>query len=655
MEDEIRIGVYICHCGSNIAGTVDTSEVTEFAQGLPSVVMSKDYMYMCSDPGQNMIKQDIKQLRLNRVVVASCSPTLHEHTFQQACQDAGLNPYLFEMANIREHCSWITEDPKLATEKAKALVSAAVRRVYYQEPLEVREVPVTPSVLVVGGGIAGIQAALEIANAGHKVYLVEREPSIGGHMAQFDKTFPTLDCASCIFTPLLSAVGQHPNIELMTYSEVEEFSGYIGNFKAKIRKKARYVDEDKCNGCMVCVEKCPWKAVSEFDEGLTQRKAIYTPFAQAVPNVPVIDTEHCVYFLKGTCRACERFCGPKAIDFEQQDKEVEVEIGSVIVTTGYDSFDPSAITNYGYGCYDNVITALQFERMCNASGPTMGKIQLRDGSEPRSVAIIHCVGSRDKNYHEYCSRVCCMYSLKYSHLIKEKIEDAEVYQFYIDMRCFGKGYEEFYERLSNEGVTFIRGKVGKVTNRALTDGEKGKLVVVAEDSLMSALIRVPVDMVILSTALEPRSDAEAVARLFNISRSADGFFLERHPKLDPVATTTGGTFIAGCAQGPKDIPDTVAQASAAAARTLAMISKGKVEIEAAIAVINEDLCSGCKICNLLCPYSAISFDEEKRVSRVNEALCKACGTCVVACPSAAITGRHFTTEQIMAEIEGILV
>jgi len=655
MEDKARIGVYICHCGSNIAGTVDTKEVAEFAQGLPSVVIAKDYMYMCSDPGQNMIKEDIKQLGLNRVVVASCSPILHEHTFRQACQDAGLNPYLFEMANIREHCSWVTEDQEAATEKAKALVSAAVRRVFYQEPLEVREVPVNPSTLIVGGGIAGIQAALEIANAGHKVYLVEREPSIGGHMAQFDKTFPTLDCASCIFTPLLSAVGQHPNIELMTYSEVEEVSGYIGNFKAKIRKKARYVDEDKCTGCGTCMEKCPWKAASEFDEGLTQRKAIYTPFAQAVPNVPVIDTEHCAYFLKGTCRACEKFCEVKAIDFEQQDEEVEVEVGAVIVATGYDSFDPSVISHYGYGRYDNVVTALQFERMCNASGPTQGKILLKDGSEPRSVAIIHCVGSRDKNYHEYCSRVCCMYSLKYSHLIREKVEDAEIYQFYIDMRCFGKGYEEFYERLSEEGVIFIRGKVGEVTNRALTEEEQGKLVVVAEDSLMSAIIRVPVDMVILSTALEARSDAEAVARLFNISRSADGFFLERHPKLAPVATTTEGVFVVGCCQGPKDIPDTVAQASAAAARVLAVISKGEVEIEAATAAIDEELCSGCKICNLLCPYSAISFDEEKEVSRVNEALCKGCGVCVAACPSGAITGKHFTTEQIMAEIEGVLV
>ena len=654
MEDKVRIGVYICHCGSNIAGTVDVKAVVEFAQGLPSVVMAKDYIYMCSDPGQNMVKEDIKQLGLNRVVVASCSPTLHEHTFRQAVQDAGLNPYLFEMANIREHCSWITEDREEATEKAKALVSAAVRRVFYQEPLEVKEVPVNSNVLVVGGGIAGIQAALEIANSEHKVYLVEREPSIGGHMAQFDKTFPTLDCASCIFTPLLSEVGQHPYIELMTYSEVEEVSGYIGNFKVKIRKKARYVDEDKCTGCGVCQEKCPWKVDSEFDEGLTKRKAIYIPFPQAVPNVPVIDTEHCAYFLKGTCRACEKFCEAKAIDFEQEDEMVDVEVGGIIVATGYQAFDPSVITQYGYGRYDNVLTALQFERMCNASGPTDGKILLKDGSEPESVAILHCIGSRDKNYHEYCSRVCCMYSLKYSHLIKEKT-GADVYQMYMDMRCFGKGYEEFYERLSEEGVNFIRGKVAQVTDRAIADEEKGKLVVVCEDTLLGSIVRVPVDIVILSTALEARSDAEAVARLFNINRSADGFFLERHPKLDPVATTTAGVFVVGCAQSPKDIPDTVAQASAAAARVLAMISKGKVEIEAAIAYIDEELCSGCRICNLLCPYNAISFDEEKEVSRVNEALCKGCGVCVAACPSGALTGKHFTTEQIMAEIEGVLV
>ena len=654
MEDKLRIGVYVCHCGSNIAGVVDVKEVAKFAQSLPFVVMAKDYIYMCSDPGQNMIVEDIKQLGLNRVVVASCSPQLHEHTFRHACQEAGLNPYLFHMANIREHCAWVTEDNRLATQKAKALISAAVRRACYQESLEAKEVPVNPNVLVVGGGIAGIQAALEIADSENRVYLVEREPSIGGHMAQFDKTFPTLDCSSCILTPLLSAVGQHPHIELMTWSEVEEVSGHVGDFKVKIKQKARFVDESKCTGCGVCMGKCPWKTDSEFEAGLGQRKAIYIPFPQAVPNVPVIDKELCVYFEKGTCRACEKFCEAKAIDFEQSDQSVEVDVGAVIVATGYDAFDPSVISQYGYGHYDDVLTGLQFERMCNAAGPTQGKILLKDGTEPESIAIVHCVGSRDKNYLEHCSRVCCMYSLKYAHLIKEKTS-AEVYEFYIDMRCFGKGYEEFYQRLSEEGVNFIRGKVGEITDYAISDEEKGKLIVSAEDTLLGAMIRVPVDMVILSTGIQARSDAEEVARLFSISRSADGFFLERHPKLDPVATTTNGVFVVGCCQGPKDIPDTVAQASAAAARALAMISKGKVELEAITAVVDEEKCSGCKTCILLCPYNAISFDEEKKVARIDEALCKGCGTCVAACPSSAITQRHFTTEQIMAEVEGMLV
>jgi len=651
---EPRIGVYICHCGSNIAGSVDVEQVTEFARGLDSVVVARNYKYMCSDPGQNLIKEDIENLGLNRVIVAACSPQMHEPTFRRVCEEAGLNRYLFQMANIREHCSWVTEDNGKATEKAKALVSAAVRRVLYHEPLEIKEIPVNPNTLVVGGGIAGIQAALEIADSEHKVYLVEREPSIGGHMIQLDKTFPTLDCSACILTPKMSSVGLHPFIELMSYSEVEEVSGFVGNFKVKVKKKARYVDEEKCTGCGVCQEKCPWKVDSEFEVGMGKRKAIYIPFPQAVPNIPVIDREHCTYFLKGTCRACEKFCEAAAINFDQADEFVEIEAGSIIVATGFDAFDPSVITQYGYGKYDNVLTALQFERLCSAAGPTGGNITLKDGSTPQSVAIIHCVGSRDQNYHEYCSRVCCMYALKYSHLIKEKT-NAEVYQMYIDMRCFGKGYEEFYDRLSEEGVNFIRGKVAQVTNRAINDEEKGKLIVVGEDTLLGSVIRVPVDMVVLCIALEARSDVEEVARLFSLSRSPDGFFLERHPKLDPVATMADGIFVVGCCQGPKDIPDTVAQASAAAARVLAMISKGKIEIEAAIAIIDEEQCSGCRICNALCPFNAIAFDEEKKVSRINEALCKGCGVCVAACPSAAISGKHFTTEQIMAEIEGVLV
>jgi heterodisulfide reductase subunit A len=651
MDEKPRIGVYVCHCGLNIAGVIDVAAVAEYAATLPNVIVAKDYMYMCSDPGQTMIKEDIKANNLNRVVVASCSPMLHEHTFRVACQEAGLNPYMFEMANIREQDAWVTADHEDATEKAKSMVAAAVNWVQYQQPLEVREVKVNPNVMVVGGGIAGMRAALDIANSGNKVYLVERDPSIGGHMAQFDKTFPTLDCASCIFTPLLSEVGRNDNIELMTYSEVEEVNGYIGNFNIKVRKKARYVNADKCTGCGTCIEKCPFKVVSAFDEGMKERKVVYIPFAQAVPNVATIDGEHCKFLENGKCGACKKFCVADAIDFDQKDEIVEVEVGSIILTTGYDAFDPSQIERYGYGKYDNVITALQFERMSNASGPTLGKILLKDGSVPESVAIVHCVGSRDTNYHEYCSRVCCMYALKYAHLIHEKANDAAVYQMYIDMRCYGKGYEEFYKRLADEGTSFIRGKVGNITDQAESDEEQGKLVVIVEDTLLGSLVRVPVDMVVLCTALEPRADANEVAQLFGINRSADGFFLERHPKLDPVATMSDGIYLAGCCQGPKDIPDTVAQASAAAGKVLSMISKGKVQVEAATASVDHEVCTGCGQCVAVCAYKAIDLDPKTKLAEVNEALCKGCGACAVTCPSSAIQHKNWTPKQFFEKVD----
>jgi heterodisulfide reductase subunit A len=453
----------------------------------------------------------------------------------------------------------------------------------------------------------------------------------------------------------MASVRSHENIELMTYSEVSDVSGYVGNFKVKIRQKPRYVDMTKCTGCGTCQDKCPVKADNEFDCGLGKRKAIYTPFPQAVPNVPVIDAERCTFLLKGKCGACQKFCEAGAIDFEQKEEIIEVDCGNIIVTTGFDTFDPTVMVQFGYGQYDNVITGIQFERMSNASGPTDGRIVLKDGTSPKSVAILHCIGSRDTNYHQYCSRVCCMYSLKFSHLLREKVPEFTIYQLYIDMRCAGSGYEEFYERLQEEGVNFIRGKAGEITNIAEKPEEQGKLIVTVEDTLIRKKRRLPVDMVVLSCALEPRADAEKVARLFSLSRKADGFFLEKHPKLDPVATTTDGVFVAGCCQSPKDIPDTVAQASAAAARVLSMISKGSVEMESATSVIDEERCAGCKICIDLCSYKAITFDEEKKVAHINEALCKGCGTCVAACPSGAITGRHFTTEQIMSEIEGILV
>jgi heterodisulfide reductase subunit A len=1113
---EPRVGVYICHCGNNIAGTVDVTEVARFAGNLDSVVAARDYKFMCSDPGQNLIKEDIEKLGLNRIVVASCSPTLHEPTFRRVCQEAGINPYLFEMANIREQCSWVTEDRAKATEKSKALVSAAVRRVYYHQPLETRKVSINPATLIVGAGIAGMQAALEIADSRHKVYLVERTPSIGGHMAQLDKTFPTLDCSACILTPKMTLVGSHPHIELMTYSEVTEVSGFIGNFKVKVRKKARYVDISNCSGCAECEEACPVEVPSEFNLGLAKRKAIYRPFPQAVPNVftidkrgappcrtacpagvdaqayvalisrgkfkeslevfrrtqpfggvcgrvcthpceadcergkidepiairylkrfmadyelragrkkvapvertkqdrvaiigsgpaglacaydlvrigygvtvfeaapkagglmryaipeyrlpkrildneiryieelgveikmntpvkdfkeifrkgydaiflstgagisqrmgiPNEDTEGVIYsldflrqanlgkkikvgkrvavigggnaaidsarvakrlgaeevtivyrrsraempalrsevgegeresvkihvlaapvailtekgqltgmrcirmelrepdesgrrrpvpirgsefdihadnviiavgqavdksalareleytsfgtvsvdpvtlqtniegvfaggdvvsgpndvisaiaagkeaaisidhYLRGIdlkrgrptrrervkevskegvstkarkimpvleldkrqgfaevelgfseemaveeakrclncavcseCLECVKVCEREAINHEMKDEIVEIDVGNIIIATGYDLFKPSGVYEYGYGRFDNVLTALEFERMINAAGPSDGHILLKDGTEPKTVAIMHCVGSRDKDYHEYCSRVCCMYSLKFSHLIREHVRGAQVYEFYVDIRAFGKGFEEFYNRIIREGTILIEARPSAVTNIAETQAKKGKLIVQYEEKKHPGMKRrLPVDMIILSTAMEPQPDAQNVARLFNISRSADGFFLERHPKLDPIATTTDGIFVTGCCQGPKDIPDTVAQAAGAAAEVLSMIERGSVEIEAATAFVDEKICSGCQICKLVCPYSAVTFDEEKKVCRVNEALCKGCGSCVAGCFSGSISLKHYTSEQLVAEMESMLV
>jgi heterodisulfide reductase subunit A len=654
---ENRVGVYVCHCGTNIAGTVDVEHVAEWAYNLPDVVVSRHNMFMCASSGQEQIEEDIKEFGLTQVVVASCSPNMHEKTFRNACARAGLNPYMFEMANIREHDSWVhPDDPEGATNKAKALISAAVHRVVHQVPLEPIVVDIRPETLVVGGGIAGIQAALEIADAGYHVYLVEREPSIGGHMSMFDKTFPTLDCSSCILTPKMFDVGQHPNITLLTYSEVEQVDGYVGNFTVRVRKKARKIDESLCTGCGSCWEKCPIKVVDTvFEAGLGYRKAIYRPFPQAVPKYPVIDVENCTYFKTGKCQMCVKVCPTEAIRFDNEDEIITLDVGNIILATGFKLFDCRRIPQYGYGRLENVFTSLEFERLSNAAGPTEGKIVLRDGETvPKTVGIVHCVGSRDQHYNEYCSSICCMASLKFAHLVMEKT-GAKVYNFYIDMRPNFKGYEEFYHRLLHEGATFVRGKVAEITDAARTPEEKSKAIIICEDTLIGEQRRVPVDMVILAAGLEPREDAQEIGHMVGISCGEAGFFTERHPKLDPVATMTEGIFIAGACQGPKDIPASVAQGAAAAARVLGTISQRQVSMEPIRASIDEDRCSGCRVCNTMCPYNAIDFIEDLGVSRVNPALCKGCGTCVAACPSQVITGAHFTFEQLMAEIDGILV
>ena len=1128
---EIKIGIYICYCGTNIAATVDVEKVRDNAANEPHVTVARTYKFMCSEPGQNLIIQDIKEMGLNRVVVASCSPLMHEPTFRKACENANLNRYLFQMVNIREQCSWVHKELDSATEKATSLVRAAICRIAHQHPLETVRVKISPNTLVVGGGIAGIQAALEIAQSGNKVYLVEKDSTIGGKMAKFDKTFPTLDCAACILTPKMVSVAQDENIELFSYSEIEDVTGSIGNFTVKIRKKARYVT-DRCTSCDECSKVCPVKVPNPFEENHSQRSAIYKTFPQAIPNTYVIDKEerppcreacpigqeaagyvaliaqgrfeeaarlireqnplpvvcgrvcyhlcesecnrgfvdepiaiknlkrfimdwemnqngrpkppqiekkkpekiavigsgpsglscahdlalkgyspiiyeklpvaggmlavgipeyrlpknllnydidciktlgvtiktgialgkdfsiedllgqnykaiyiatgahkslkmkipgedkfaglyHGVDFLRNInlgkpqpvgervavigggntaidaartalrcgakevtilyrrtrkempaeeyeiqaaekegieiqylvapvevfgksgqvvalkcikmelgepdssgrrrpipmrgsehertfdtviiavsqspeidflipkipfkiskwdtlevnpetletnikgvfaggdvvqgpatvisamsdgkraaeaidkylngeplknftsprkkilpkrdensrphrfaprfketpqkprikmkereaeerrhdfdevelgfteeeavkeatrcmncgicveCHACERLCEANAIDHKMKDEIEEVNVGQILIATGYSTLNSDSLIPYGYGQFDDVYTSLEFERIVSTTGPTQGKIVKKNGKEPRAIGIIHCVGSRDINSHPYCSRVCCMYALKFAHLIKDRT-NAEVYQFYIDMRSFGKGYEEFYSRILDEGVNVIRGKVAEVVKRGWSRNGGEPLLIRCEDTLIKKYREIPVDMVILCNAIEPQPDAEKIQRLFTISRSPDGFFLEKHPKLDPTSTATDGVFIAGCCQGPKDIPDTVAQASSAAARILANIAKGELEIEPIQAFIDPELCAGCRLCNALCPYGAISFDQEKSISKVNEALCKGCGTCVAACPSSAATAQHFTDEQIFAEIEGIL-
>ena len=654
----MRIGVFVCWCGSNIAKTVDVAAVAEAAKHFPGVVYATDYKYMCSEPGQNMIAEAIKEHRLDRVVVASCSPRLHEPTFQRCIESAGLNPYMVEMANIREQCSWVHEKTPETTEKAIELTRMAVAKVAKNYPLFRNDIAITKRALVIGGGIAGIQAALDIADAGYPVVLVERTPSIGGHMAQYDKTFPTLDCAACILTPKMSAVKAHPNITLWTYSEVVSVDGSVGDYKVVVKRKPRYVREDLCVGCLQCIDTCVFKEPKfddEFNMGLSKRKPIYIPFPQATPKVVVIDPEACIQLKTGKCKkSCLEACVERgAIDFDQKETYEEIHVGSIIIATGFQTFDPRRMPQYGYGKYPNVYTTLEVERLVNASGPTGGQVVTRDGRVPKSVGIILCVGSRDENTNRWCSRVCCMTSLKLAHLIKEHT-GAEVFIFYIDMRAAGKGYEEFYQRVLNEGVHFVRGRVAEITDWALDPSEEGKLVARVEDTNTGFVRRIPLDMVVLAVGLEPQPDALNVQRLFGIGCSMDGFFLEKHPKLAPAPTYTDGIFIAGVCHGPKDIPDTVMQAGYAAAEAIALADTGYFELEPNTAYIVEEECSGCKSCIPLCPYQAISFNEEKKKAFINEVLCKGCGTCVAACPSGSIKQNLFEDEEIFSEIEGVL-
>lgn len=658
-----KIGVFVCWCGSNIAGTVDVKAVAEALKEEPGVVFSTDYQYMCSEAGQTLIKDSIKEYGLTGVVICSCSPRMHENTFRKAAQAAGLNPYMVEIANIREQCSWIHKDKEVGTEKAIILGKAAVAKVHLNAPLTAGESPVVKRALVIGGGIAGIQTALDIAEAGFPVDIVEKTPTIGGKMAQIDKTFPTLDCAACILTPKMVDAAQHENINIYAYSEVSDVKGFVGNFDVTIKRKARYVKEDLCTGCGICTEKCPQKKVpNDFNLGLNQRGAIYIPFAQAVPKIATIDAEYCTKLKTGKCGVCEKVCSAGAIDYNQKDEFIQEKYGAIVVATGFNPIKLDNYEEYAYSQSPDVVTSLELERLMNAAGPTGGTLlRPSDGTHPHKIVFIQCVGSRDTSGcgKEYCSKICCMYTAKHAMLIRDKYPDTDVTVFYIDVRTPGKSFDEFYRRAVEEyGVHYIKGMVGKVAP------EDGILKVQASDLLTNEQLHIDADMVVLAAAIEPDKTARPLATMLTASMDTNDFFTEAHPKLRPVESPTAGVYLSGTCQGPKDIPETVSQAGAAASKVIGLLAKDKLTCNPCVAHSDEAMCNGCSACEKVCPYGAISYEEKefrmpdrttaiRRVASVNEAVCQGCGACTVTCPSGAMDLKGFSNRQIMAEVDAI--
>ncbi len=644
-----RSGVFVCHCGTNIAATVDVKRVAAELGQDEGVVFSNDYVYMCSDPGQQSVINAIKEHNLDSVVISCCSPNLHEKTFREASALGGLNPFQLEIANIREQCAWVHKDKEQGTEKAIKITRSVVERARRNEPLTPVGLPVTRKAMVIGGGIAGIQSALDLANAGLEVVLVEKLPTVGGHMIQLSETFPTLDCSQCILSPKMVEVSKNPKITLMTSSEVTSVSGFVGNFKVKVRTKAQYVDPEKCKICDDCTPVCPVVVPNEYDAGLSGRRAIFIPFAQAIPASFYLDEDACLGLKPVVCGKCATVCEAEAIDYDARPKTTEIEVGAIVVATGFDLYGLDNLAEYGRGKYPDVLDGIQFERMCSASGPTGGQVlRPSDHQEPKTIVFVQCSGSRDPEQHcAYCSKICCMYTAKHATLYKHHVPDGKAYIFYIDIRSGGKGYEEFVQRaMEGDGVIYLRGRVSKVYQ------QKGKLKVMGVDTLAGKNIEIEADMVVLAQAMVPSQGTADIAKTLKIGRDKDGFLAEAHPKLRPVESVTGGIFLTGAAQSPKDIPETVCQASAAASKVIALLSKPELEHSPVVAKVRDSHCTGCEMCVDVCPYDAITLVAGKAV--VNEVLCEGCGTCVGTCVRAAIDVKNVTQLQVFEMISACM-
>ncbi|MGA1791531.1 MAG: 4Fe-4S binding protein [bacterium] len=647
-----KIGVYVCECGPNIKDAMDLETVVKFAQDLEGVVFAKTFRTLCSEDGKGLITKDIKDNNLTRVVIAACSPKEHEKTFKKVLKEAGLNPFFLQIANIREQCAWVIKEKSRATEKAESMIHAAVQRVVHHEPLETKEMDCRPDVLVVGAGIAGISSALTLAQKNRKVYLLEKLPCIGGKVARFDEVFTNLECASCMLDPKLDEVLHNEHIEVMTLTDIQDVLGSYGNFIVKVKVKARHVDAQQCIGCGACFEACPVNVKNEYNEGLNERKAIYVPYAGALPYVAAIDESHCLRFRGQDCDACQKACPFACINFEEADQIRVLQVGAIILSTGFDLFDPTQAPEFGYGKLEDVYTSLEFERLLSATGPSEGQIRLKNGKAPKRIAFVHCVGSRDERFNEHCSGICCAYSVKFAHLAKKKLPDVSIVQLYSDLCLPGKASQGFFHKFNKDNVIDLRHVQG--TDSVKIDKKDGKMSITYKD-ITGKAGEVDADMVILAPAIQGSRESAYLAGVFDLLQGKGGFFMEEHAKLAPISTTSEGVFIAGCAQGPKDIQGSVAEGQAAAGRILSRLIPGeKLTLEAMTCVVDEAFCSGCKTCIGLCPYKAATYNEEEKHATINEVLCRGCGVCVAACPSGAIQARHFTDQQIFAEIKALL-